>query len=307
MANYIFHDPTGRRDRRARLGVGLLVSLAALIVAGFFATLAFAPLLPQLSLKDPRVLQALHVETAHRLKGKPAWTHVPRRPNAGAPGGATRPLSVGFYVSWDENSRPSLARHIDQLDVVSPQWIFLSGSLGPVSVTTDAPAEAIIASAKNSPSVLPSITNAHDGLFDGPLASNLLVNPAARAALGTNLVNLAKSHGYGGYVFDLENISPQALAQYPALVAEARAALKPLGREVWVTVPFANPDWNLKTFQSVSDTVVLMAYDQHWGGDAGQGGGQPGPPAGEDWYEKNLEKAADQLDPARMVVALGDY
>ncbi|HLY78523.1 MAG TPA: glycosyltransferase [Caulobacteraceae bacterium] len=307
MANYIFHDPTGRRDRRARLGVGLLVSLAALIVAGFFATLAFAPLLPQLSLKDPRVLQALHVETAHRLRGRPGWTHVPRRPNAGAPGGATRPLSVGFYVSWDESSLPSLAAHIDQLDVVSPQWIFLNGSLGPVTVTSDPRAEAVIASAKTAPSVLPSITNAHDGLFDGQLADNLLVNPAARTALVTNLVNVAKNRGYGGYIFDLENLSPQALAQYPGLVAQARAALKPLGREVWVTAPFANPDWNLKTFQSVSDTIVLMAYDEHWGGDAGQGGGQPGPPASQDWYEANLEKDVDQLDPARMVVALGDY
>src|ERR1700722_19585255 len=219
MANYIFHDPTGRRDRRARLGVGLLVSLAALIVAGFFATLAFAPLLPQLSLKDPHVLQALHVETAHRLKGKPAWTHVPRRPNAGSPGGATRPLSVGFYVSWDESSLPSLAQHIDQLDVVSPQWIFLNGSLGPVSVTSDPRAEAIIANAKNSPSVLPSITNAHDGLFDGPLANNLLTNPAARTALVTNLVNLAKSRGYGGGPFDPEKISPPPRAQYTARVA----------------------------------------------------------------------------------------
>src|SRR6516164_3491667 len=134
MADFIFHDPTGRRDRRARLGVGLLVSLAALVVAGFFATLAFAPRLPQLSLKDPRVLQALHVETAHRLKGKPEWTHVPRRPHSGASGGPTRPLSIGFYVSWDESSRVSLSRHIDQLDVVSPQWVFLNGSLGPVTV-----------------------------------------------------------------------------------------------------------------------------------------------------------------------------
>ena len=284
-----------------------MVSLAALIVAGFFATLAFAPLLPSLSLKDPHVLQALHVETAHRLKGKPAWTHVPRRPNAGSPGGATRPLSVGFYVSWDESSLPSLAQHIDQLDVVSPQWIFLDGSLGPVSVTSDPRAEAIIASAKNAPSVLPSITNAHDGLFDSDLANKLLTNPAARTALVTNLVNLAKSRGYGGYVFDIENISPQALSQYPGLVAQARAALKPLGREVWVTAPFANPDWNLKTFAAASDTVVLMAYDEHWGGDAGQGGGQPGPPASQDWYEKNLEQDADQLDPAKMVVALGDY
>ncbi|HEY2707383.1 MAG TPA: glycosyltransferase [Caulobacteraceae bacterium] len=303
MADFIFHDPTGRRDRRARLGLGLLVSLAALIVAGFFATLAFAPLLPQLSLKDPRVLQALHVETAHRLKGKPQWTHVPRRPNSGLPGGPTRPLSVGFYVSWDESSLPSLAQHIDQLDVVSPQWIFLNGSLGPVTVTQDPRAEAVIASAKNAPSVLPSITNAHDGLFDAPLAEKLLTNPAARAALVTNLVNLAKSHGYGGYIFDLENISPAVLPQYAALVTEARTALKPLGREVWVTAPFANPDWNLPAFQAVSDTIVLMAYDEHYGG----AGGQPGPPASEDWFEKNLEKDASELDVTKMVVALGDY
>ena len=303
MADFVFHDPTGRRDRRAKLGVGLLVSLAALVIAGFFATLAFAPRLPILSLKDPRVLQALHVETAHRLRGKPQWTHVPRRPHAGEAGGPTRPLSVGFYVSWDESSRPSLAAHVDQLDVVSPQWIFLNGSNGPVTVISDPQADAIIANAKNPPSVLPSITNAHDGLFDGPLANNLLLNPAARTALVTNLVNIAKARGYAGYVLDLENISPQALAQYPLLVQQLHDAMKPLGREVWVTAPFANPDFDLKRFQSVSDTVVLMAYDEHWGGASGQ----PGPPAGEDWFEKNLEKDAAQLDPSRMVVALGDY
>jgi peptidoglycan-N-acetylglucosamine deacetylase len=309
MADHIFHDPTGRRERRARLGAGLLVSLAALIVAGFFATLAFAPLLPTLSLKDPRILQALHVETVHRLKGKPPWTHVPRRPHADEPGGATRPLSVGFYVSWDDgSSRASLARHIDQLDVVSPQWIALNGSLGPVTVTSDPQAEAIIASAKNTPSVLPMVHNAHDGLSDGPLADNLLLNPAARTALVTNLVNLAKSRNYGGYVFDFESLSPQALAQYPALIAQARAALKPLGREVWVSVPFANADYDLKKFQAVSDTVVLMAYDQHWGGDGESSkSGEPGPPAGEDWYEKNLERDMGQLNPAHTVVALGDY
>ena len=308
MADFIFHDPTGRRERRARLGVGLLVSLAALIVAGFFATLAFAPRLPTLSLKDPRILQALHVETVHRIKGRPGWTHVPRRPHADEPGGATRPLSVGFYVSWDESSRVSLAKHIDQLDVVSPQWIALNGSLGPVSVTSDPQAEAIVASAKNAPSVLPMVHNAHDGLSDGPLANNLLLNPAARTALVTNLVNLAKTHGYGGYVFDFENLSPQALAQYPALIAQARAALKPMGREVWVSLPFANPDYDLKKFQAASDTVVLMAYDQHWGGD-GQSSksGQPGPPAGEDWFETNLEHDMAQLNPAHTVVALGDY
>src|SRR5256885_16502643 len=109
MADFIFHDPTGRRARRANQGLGLLISLAALMVAGFFATLAFAPRLPTLQMKDPRVLQALHVETAHKLKGGHTWRQI-HRPRNPATGGPTRPLSVGFYVSWDESSRVSLAR-----------------------------------------------------------------------------------------------------------------------------------------------------------------------------------------------------
>jgi cellulose synthase/poly-beta-1,6-N-acetylglucosamine synthase-like glycosyltransferase/spore germination protein YaaH/peptidoglycan/xylan/chitin deacetylase (PgdA/CDA1 family) len=306
MADFIFHDPTGRRDRRARFGLGLLVSLAALIVAGFFATLAFAPRLPALSLKDPRVLQALHVETAHRLRGKPAWTHVPRRPNAGLPGGPTRPLSVGFYDPTDPTSRASLAKHIDQLDVFAPQWIFLNGSLGPVTVTPDPQTEALIASAKSAPSVLPLVHNFHDKLPDGPLADALLLNPAARTALVTNLVRLAKDHGYGGYIFDLEDLSPKAMAQYPLLLAQARAALKPLGREVWVSMDFDDPNLDVRPLAANADTVVLMAYDQHWGGGKGAAG-QPGPIAGEDWFEQNMARLAPKLDPAKTVVALGAY
>ncbi len=300
MADFVFHDPTGRRARQANLGVGLLISLAALIVAGFFATLAVAPRLPNLTLKDPQVLQALHVETAHRLKGAPGWRRVPR-PSKASAGGPLRPLAVGFYVSWDEESRVSLKRHIDQLDVVSPQWVLLNGSLGRVAVTSDPEAEAIIAGSKTPTSILPMVHNGHNGISDGPLASNLLTNPAAGTALISNLVVLARQHGWAGYVFDFENLSPAALARYPAFLAEARAALKPLGREVWVSTPFGDNDWNLKRFQSVADTVVLMAYDEHWGtGDAG-------PAASQDWFEATLGKAMSQLDPARTVIAFGAY
>src|SRR5665213_836855 len=197
MADFVFHDPTGRRARRANLGVGLAISLAALVVAGFFATLAFAPRLPNLTLKDPQVLQALHVESAHRLKRAAEWRRIPR-PSSTTSGGRARPLSVGFYVTWDESSRVSLKRHIDQLDVVSPQWVALDGSLGRVAVTSDPQAEAIIAGSKTPTSVLPMVHNGHNDISDGPLASNMLTNPAAGTALISNLVVLAKQHGWAG-------------------------------------------------------------------------------------------------------------
>ena len=309
MADHIFHDPTGRRERRARLGVGLLVSLAALIVAGFFATLAFAPRLPTLSLKDPRVLQALHVETAHRLKGKPAWTHVPRRPHAGEPGGADA-AAVGrlLRLLGRRSSRASLApahrparRRLAAVDRArTARW-------DRSTVTSDPQAEAIIASAKNAPSVLPMVHNAHDGLFDGPLANNLLLNPAARTALVTNLVTLAKSHGYGGYVFDFENLSPQALAHYPALLAQARAALKPLGREVWVTAPVRQRRLRPEEVPGGLRHRRADGLRRALGRRRRAKRASPGRRPARTGSRRTSSATWRQLDPAHTVVALGDY
>ncbi len=300
MDDFIFHDPTGQRAKRANFGVGLVVSLAALVVAAFFATLAFAPRLPHLTLKDPQVLQALHVETAHKFRRPAGWRRVPRASKA-APGAPERPLSVGFYVSWAQNSRVSLRRHVEQLDVVSPQWVLLDGSLGRVSVTVDPFAEALIAGTKTPPSVLPMVHNGHGGINDGPLADKLLLYPAAQNALIQNLVTLAKQRGWGGYVFDMENLSKPALAQYPVFLAKARAALKPMGREVWVSVPFNDDAWNLKKFNQATDTVMLMAFDEHWGT------GAPGPTASQEWFERVLALDMAQLDPARTMVIFGGY
>jgi len=300
MDEFIFHDPTGRRAKRANFGVGLIISASALVVAAFFATLAFAPRLPGLTLKDPRVLQALQPETSHRFTRPVAWRHVPR-PSKAEAGAPARPLSVGFYVSWDESSRVSLRRHVDKLDVVSPQWVLLNGTAGAVSVTSDPVAEGLIAGAKTPPSVLPMVHNGINGASDEELASGLLLNPAGEKLLIANLVTLAKQRGWAGYVFDLENLSRPALARYPAFLAAARAALKPLGREVWVATPFGDDSWPLRRFRAVADSVVLMAYDEHWGG------GVPGPVTGQDWYEKTLAYDMGQLDPAHTIVALGAH
>ncbi|MBO9560467.1 MAG: glycosyltransferase [Caulobacter sp.] len=302
---HIFHDPTGRRDRQTRLVIGIVLSALAAIVAAFLATLAFAPRLPTVALKDPHVLSSLHKESAHRLKRNLDWRKVPR-PTATAPGGAggsaqSRPISVGFYVSWDEDSRESLRRNIDKLDVVSPQWVALRGPDGDITVDDDPQGVARIAAAPNHPAVLPLVHNSANAAFNGPLGDALLANPKARAKLIAGLSDLAIRRGYGGYVFDLEALSPKGQANYAKLLNEARAVLKPQGREVWVTAPFDEEGWPLKALQDASDSLVLMAYDQHYAQ------GDPGPNAGQDWYESELAKRFAKLDPSRTILALGAY
>jgi peptidoglycan/xylan/chitin deacetylase (PgdA/CDA1 family)/spore germination protein YaaH/GT2 family glycosyltransferase len=297
---HIFHDPTGRRDRRMRLILGITLSALAAIVAAFLATLAFAPRLPSVTLKDPHVLSSLHKETAHRLKPDLAWRKPPRPTGAGG-SAQVRPISVGFYVSWDEDSRESLRENIGKLDVVSPQWVALKGPGGDIVVDDDPQGVARIAGAANHPAVLPLVHNSANAAFNGPMADALLADPKARAKLIAGLSDLAVKRGYGGYVFDLENLSSKGLSNYPKLLDEARAALKPQGREVWVTAPFDGQGWPLKRLQDASDTLVLMAYDQHYAG------GDPGPNAGQDWYESELAKRFAKLDPSRTILALGAY
>jgi spore germination protein YaaH/peptidoglycan/xylan/chitin deacetylase (PgdA/CDA1 family)/GT2 family glycosyltransferase len=300
VSGFVFHDPSGRRARRAGLSGGVLLSFALALFAGFAATLAFAPKMPELTLKDPRILTALHDTNAHAVLKKTRWS-PPRAPRAPGAVADPRPLSVGFYVSWDERSRESLRAHVEQLDVVAPQWVQLQVRPGDVTVTNDPQARAIIQASARKPTLMPLVYNAREEVWDGPLGDRVITDPTARARLLANLAALAGKRGYSGYVFDFESLSPAGLAAYPAFLGQARAAFRPLGLQVWVTAPFADRSWPLKPLQAASDVVVMMAYDQHWAT------GGAGPAAAQDWFQSNLAQDFGDLDPQRTVIALGAY
>ena len=184
---------------------------------------------------------------------------------------------------------------------MSPQWVSINGAQGDISVVDDPEGAGRIANAPNRPAVLPLVHNSANAEFNGVQADALLTNPAARAKLIATLKDLAAQRGFGGYVFDFEALSAKGLAAYPGFLTEARRAFAGSGREVWVTAPFDDQGWPIKRLEQASDTLVLMAYDEHYAL------GDPGPNAGQDWYERELDKRFAQLDPAHTVLALGTY
>jgi cellulose synthase/poly-beta-1,6-N-acetylglucosamine synthase-like glycosyltransferase/spore germination protein YaaH/peptidoglycan/xylan/chitin deacetylase (PgdA/CDA1 family) len=300
VTGHVFHDPSGRRARRTKLTAGALGAVLFALIAAFAATLAVAPKLPEIAFRSPRALSALHSENAH--KHEPSWLSVlHRRHFAKVPTSAARPLTVGFYVSWDEDARSSLRRNVDHLDVVAPQWVSLTSASGAVELTADPQARAIIRSAKKPPAIVALVINAQNGVWDGGRVQALFDDKAARARLISTLVATAEREGWAGVGFDFENLSPRAVRAYPAFLAEARAALKPKGRQVWATVPFDDKTWPVARLQASLDQIVLMGYDEHWGT------GTPGPAAGQGWYEENLNRLGAILDPNHTILALGSY
>jgi spore germination protein YaaH len=158
-----------------------------------------------------------------------------------------------------------------------------------------------LAAARGKPRVFPIVSNAHDEVWDAAAADGVLLNPGAGDAFIAALAAEAKARDYGGYILDFENLSPAGAPAYPGLLTRLHAALKPLGRELWVTAGVAADPALIRSLAGATDAVVLMAYDQCWAT------GTPGPIAGLDWLQASLDSRLSTVDPAHLIVALGAY
>src|SRR5215468_9273869 len=155
----VFFDEQGRRWR-AFSYVGAVVAIGTTVLIAFFViSVLINPFLPQIRLK-PFTALPQQVDTGIQVPELPALTkteselkkaskklraekakreevrseknanrdlilaenaRVPQVPSTG------KPLSIGFYVNWDDSSFTSLKQNIKSLDWVVPEWIRMSG------------------------------------------------------------------------------------------------------------------------------------------------------------------------------------
>jgi len=214
---------------------------------------------------------------------------------------ASKPSFTAFYVPWDATGRSDLAAHLSAVDVFAPFWIALKTPDGIPTVTPDDDASGLIANSHPKPTVMPVVANAHDAIWDGDTAAAIITKPESRTALIAALVKLAADKNYGGYIFDLENLSPTTIAALPQFVSAAQTAFSAAHLEIWVTVPLGSTDWPMRSMQDAGATIVLMAYDQCWANST------PGPIAGDDWFGPTLASHMRGLDPSKTIIALGSY
>src|SRR5262249_50188643 len=149
----VFYDPAGRRRLYLwRLGYSLALTVASLTEVFIFSVLV-SPALPRLNLRrvsEPLVTTDVRSQSprlgANRAEQKAARAGLKgslNRPQVKppVPSGAnqltSRPLALGFYVNWDDSSYESLKRHLDQLDQLVPQWLWLQEGDHPVASNID--------------------------------------------------------------------------------------------------------------------------------------------------------------------------
>jgi peptidoglycan-N-acetylglucosamine deacetylase len=332
----VFHDPDGRRWRRVRriwLAISVIVTGLAVI---FIASVLANPVLPSFNLrplpslphsvelkpKPPNIaanpserkarkaqadLQRALALTKYVAPGKRRSHIAVVQPPATVPPPiipTTRPLSVGFFVNWDESSYESLKRNLDHLDWVIAEWSHLRNvaeGTSPLATDVHAPALNWIRLNRPQVNILPMVQNQVNGKWDGALLARAIADEPHRQNLINALTTFVEENKFTGVCIDFEEPPDSSQANLLTFMQELHATFSAKGLLVSQAVPFADPEWNYKSYSDASDYLIVMAYDQHWSSS------DAGPIAAQDWFEHNLIECLGELNPSRTIIALGNY
>jgi cellulose synthase/poly-beta-1,6-N-acetylglucosamine synthase-like glycosyltransferase/peptidoglycan/xylan/chitin deacetylase (PgdA/CDA1 family)/spore germination protein YaaH len=212
-----------------------------------------------------------------------------------------KPLSIGFYVNWDDRSFTSLKAHIADLDWVIPSWLTMTGADMALASDVDAKGLALMRGARPTMPILPMLQNSIDGKWEGDNLALFLANPEARKARLAEIVAFLSANQLQGLTVDFESVPREAHGDLQKFLSEMADAFRPNGWRIVLCIPFDDEDWSYGAYAKLVDFVLLMGYDEHWEE------GSPGSIAGQSWFEGILNKRMKELDPARTIVAIGGY
>lgn len=210
------------------------------------------------------------------------------------------------FVNWDDNSFASLKRNARHLDAVIVEWLHLAaadGSLGRDDPRKEALVRRWVGANARSLQLLVLVNNYDLGAkrWDSERAVAMLASGKARSAFVDALLAYVKAGDHPGMVLDFERLPRSARADYTALVEELSGRLRAGGLQLVVSVPPDDGAYDYGRLASLADGLILMTYDEHFEH------GEPGPLAGQGWYEALLDRHFKAVDRSKLIVGVGSY
>ncbi|MCL6637946.1 MAG: glycoside hydrolase [Alicyclobacillus sp.] len=142
-----------------------------------------------------------------------------------------------------------------------------------------------------------------DNRFDASLTHAVLSDPVARRTLVQQVTALVRDNQLDGINLDFENVRTADRTALTDLVSALHNALAPLHAHLSVDVTpdvaFLRDDEAFfhAGLAAACDYLVVMAYDEHWGGDP-----EPGPVADLPWVTEAVDDLLDTGVPADQLL-----
>ena len=318
-AKPVFYDPQRLRWRRLRrLFDALAVSLTLLLIFFVYSVLNGSSL-PNLLLKEPKKsYHALKEKEQRHTKVKSVGRRKTNKPASQVVLNSDEGIRAAYYVTWDAGSLASLRQYVHQIDLLYPEWLHVisqDGHLQSVTQlntlfdviqngkiqTVDDKVMPLIRFEKAETEVLPLVNNFDPTTNEWIDISQLLGNEAARARARAQLMAFLASDNYKGLNLDFESIPLKSQAGYKSFVGDLYNDLHSRGMKLHISVPVGDKDFDYGFLAAHSDGLVLMNYDEHYGG------GDPGPIASQDWFANNLVDVLKLVPKEKIICAVGSY
>lgn len=208
---------------------------------------------------------------------------------------------AAFLIQDDPESVKDLKRHINELELVFPDWFSFNGKDAEINETVQADVMDYLK--KHKAEVFATITNfdKESNRWAGEEVSSYIHGEQNRSRLCRLIANTLDKYGLKGVNIDFEALDSSSKDDYLDFLYELRSLLHKDGRYLTVDIPVNDEAYDYEAIGDIADFAVVMAYDEHYAG------GESGPIAARDWFDDCIDTALQSLPPQKVIISLGQY
>ena len=209
------------------------------------------------------------------------------------------PIHAGFYVNWDLQAFYSLKNNIKSMNMVIPEWLFVSDSTNEVVTNIDPAALTIMRNSKVP--VVALISNYYNDKWNGDNVHRIISSEANRQKFIASVVKVLDENKFAGVNIDFEELTEKTDANLVAFQKELYDTLHKKGYIVSQDIEPLNPDYNLPQLSKYNDYLFVMAYDQHFPDSPS------GPVAAQNWITGVLQQTISQVPADKIILCIAGY
>jgi poly-beta-1,6 N-acetyl-D-glucosamine synthase len=315
-ANYrqIFQTSNPGRWNRVKWSLRVIMAVALFFLVVFFIALVNAtnPSLPRLRDKnevykkilnpnDPTTFitrknlrfQSFQQFIQHHRLQKPASFNRKHKLAI-----ASSQIRAAFYVPWDAQSFFSLKSNAGKLNMIFPEWIFLTPG---DSLQSRIDPAALKIMRDSGVRILPIFSNHFSDDFDGRSVHRMLHHPAIAHRIIHQLKQLLINQHFAGVNVDFENLIEKNNDALVRFQQELYDSLHRAGLLVTIDVPPFNEDYDYGRLAQAADYLVVMAYDEH------DDQSVPGAISDQHWVEGAVSAIENDVPAQKIILGLAAY
>ena len=209
-------------------------------------------------------------------------------------------LRSAFVVTDDDSSVDDMKKHIDDLDIIFPDYFRFDAGKIEISENVRDDIQRFLAGKQTM--VVPRITNTDaSGNWNGSEFLKLIGNRRNRNAMENLILETLKKYSLKAINIDVESLPDSNTPYYLDFLDELSGLLHKSGMFLSVDVPAGDDGTDYEEIGQIADLVVVMDYDQN---DETSGAG---PIAGNKWFSDSLESIVKKIPKNKLIAACGQY